>query len=72
MSLDSALGKKLYHARRARGLTQEQVAEAVGITPRWYQKIEKGTGHPGTTVAFRLLALLDVDIREIGGEVGLK
>ena len=72
MSLDSALGKKLYHARKARGLTQEQVAEAVGITPRWYQKIEKGAGRPSTTVAFRLLSLLNVDIREIGEVVGLK
>lgn len=33
----------LREARKAHGMTQQQVADAVGITLRYYQMIEAGT-----------------------------
>ena len=35
----------LQAARKAKGLTQEQMAEALGISPRQYQRIEAGTAN---------------------------
>lgn len=71
MSLNYALGSKLYHARTERGLTQAQVASAADISVRWYQKLEKGTFLPGTVVAFRLLIILGINPNDFRKEVGL-
>lgn len=35
--------KNLKEARKAAGLTQQQVADKVGISVRYYQKIEDGS-----------------------------
>ena len=54
----------VYHARVDKGLTQEQAAEALGISVRWYQCIEKGAGRPSFDLLLRILLLLEVDIRD--------
>lgn len=48
--------------RKALGLTQEDVADAVSISVRWFQLIEKGVRLPSFIVALRLIALLDLDV----------
>ena len=42
MKISQNFGKALYHARIAKGLTQKQAAERIGISTRWYQQLEKG------------------------------
>ncbi len=58
-----AFSSAVYHARVFRGLTQEQLAEALGISVRWFQAIEKGEGKPSFDLLLRMLCLLDLDAR---------
>lgn len=71
MSISSKLSLLLYSARMAHGYTQAEVAEAVSISPRWYQRIESGTRMPGTSVLLRLILFLDIDVEEFREEIEL-
>jgi transcriptional regulator with XRE-family HTH domain len=65
------LGTRLSQARIAKGLTQERLAVAAGITSFTYRKLEKGESNPGTSANPRLKTLvalaevLDVDLAEL-------
>ena len=61
MSLKFAFGHAVYNARTNFGWTQEEVAEAIGISVSWYQKIEKGEYLPSATVMLRLIILLEIN-----------
>ena len=52
MNLKLKFSKAIYHARIELGYTQEEVAEAVSISKRWYQKIESGEKLPGAKQCF--------------------
>lgn len=52
----TAIGAKVAQARHARGVTQEALAEQLGIAPQTIRRIERG--RTGMTVS-RLLALAD-------------
>ena len=55
MSLKKRLSHDIFHARTDdRKLTQQQAADAVFISLREYQKIEKGDILPGTDIFLRL------------------
>lgn len=41
-SLKTVLGSRLRHVRRTRGLTQESLAEELGVSPRYLAGIERG------------------------------
>lgn len=36
------IGSRIQAARRVRGITQEQMAEAVGVTPQYLSDLERG------------------------------
>ena len=61
MSVYKNFTDELYYARKKMGLTQEQVAEAVDISVRWYQYVESGERDPGVRLAIRLIAYLEID-----------
>lgn len=71
MPLKSAFAERIHDARKGFGYTQAQVAEAVSISTRWYQQIERGRFLPETTVMIRLLIVLELDPEEFREEVGL-
>lgn len=71
MALKAAFAAQLSQARRRRGLTQQQVAEVVDISARWYQQLERGAMMPGATTLLRLVIFLEIDVRELREEVGL-
>ena len=72
MSLKSAFSTQILHARSERRLTQAQVAEAVCIFVRWYQKIEKGIALPNSEILLRLILFLQLDVEVFREEVGLR
>lgn len=65
------LGINLLRAREAKGLSQERLAHAAGISAYTYQKYEKGESKPGTPMNPRLVTLLalcqvlEVDISDV-------
>ena len=62
MSLKKRLSHDIFHARTE--LTQQQAADAVFISLREYQKIEKGDILPGTEIFLRLVYFFDLDIKD--------
>lgn len=56
------LSGDLVNARYAKGYTQMYVAEVANLSPREYQRIEKGTISPGAEPFLRLVYLLDLDV----------
>jgi hypothetical protein avisC_04866 len=65
------LGLRLQRARIAKGLSQEALAHAAGISTYTYQKFEKGESRPGTPMNPRLCTLialatvLDMQVEEL-------
>ena len=57
--------KKLQAARKLKDLTQEQVADKVGISRTYYSQIENGERNPATTVIMDISKVLGVDISDI-------
>ena len=63
------LGRGLASLRVRRGLTQADVAQALGITRRYVSEIEAGKPSLYSDRLFRLLALLDVGLFIEGEDV---
>ena len=74
MSLKIAFARELYRARTKSGYSLFQVANAVGISLRWYQYLEKGGHMPSAEVLLQLMILLGIeatDFRETLGMTGM-
>ena len=67
MEMKETFQTVIYSRRKALHLTQEQVAEQCGVTPRHYQNIETGHCRPGLDIALRISAVLDVDLNALRG-----
>lgn len=57
-------------ARNNHGMTQQQVADFLNRSTRWYQKIEAGTSQPNWLDAILLVALFGLDAAAFAEEVG--
>jgi transcriptional regulator with XRE-family HTH domain len=59
--LRNQLGRTIAVHRRGRGLTQEQLAEAVGVSTEWVSQLERGVGLPSLDGLLRLAEALGTD-----------
>src|SRR3954464_12508832 len=59
------LGQRLRHARRARGLTLAQVAEAVGTVPSALSMVENGRREPKLSMLQGLATALDTPLEDL-------
>ena len=59
------LESNLSPLRRTAGLTQAQLAAAVGVTRKTINTVERGHYVPSTVLALRLAAALDTTVEEI-------
>lgn len=59
------LGELLKAARTAKGMTQKQVAEAVGIQLNHYQHFEYSKRVPSTENMIKLIKTLDLNLKDI-------
>lgn len=64
MNFESSFSSKLLQARKEQGLTQQQTAEALHISLRWYQKIEKGESVPSFRLSCNIVKLFDIDLAD--------
>ncbi|GAC42772.1 helix-turn-helix domain-containing protein [Paenibacillus popilliae] len=56
---------KLKQIRETKGMTQQEAANALGVTVRMYQHIEKGTRRPSYEVLCKLENLFGMTHREL-------
>ena len=56
-----SIGSKLAQARKAANLTQEQLAERLGVTRQAVSRWESDAAYPETDKIVRMARLLDVD-----------
>lgn len=59
------LGKRIRELRRASELTQEQLAERVGMSPKYLSNVERGRENVGLDKLFRIARALEVDTFEL-------
>lgn len=64
-TLKEKFGNRLREIRKAKGYTQEQVAEKIGIEPPNISKLEKGAHFPLPENIEKIAKALDIDIREL-------
>lgn len=65
MSLKSHFSHDVFHARTEKcKMTQQQVADALWISVREYQKIEKGERLPGTRIFLRLVFFFELNFED--------
>ena len=70
MATSAKFARKIHHARKRLGYTQQEVAEALGISVRWYQEQEEKGTVPGYLTLKRLLAFLELDPKDFKKELG--
>lgn len=61
MTMKYRFSSQVLHARLARKLTQEQAAEQLDISIRWYKQIEKGEVLPSAELALKIMAEFEID-----------
>ena len=61
----SGLANRLKELRAERGLTQEALAEAVDVTRKTINTVERGRFVPSTVLALKLAAVLGVRVEEV-------
>lgn len=60
------IAKKIKLARKKANLTQEELAEKVGISAKQISRIEIATYSPSLSTFLKLVNILNIDIREFG------
>jgi transcriptional regulator with XRE-family HTH domain len=58
-------GSALRRVRRERGLSQEALAEATGLSANFVGEMERGLKAPGLGVVVRLARALDVSVHDL-------
>ncbi len=68
MSIISKFSQQIYYSRKAMELTQEQAAEALNISTRWYQDIENGKHLPSAELTLKIVAFFGIDGKKLRKE----
>ena len=59
------LGNRIREARDARGLTQAELAERIGVSRKTVNTVENGVFVPSTVVALKLAGALGCAVEEL-------
>ena len=68
-SLDVAIGHRIRERRRAKGISQQALAQAVGVTFQQIQKYERGANRVSASMLSRIAGTLNSPVSEMFGEV---
>jgi putative transcriptional regulator len=63
--LAEGLGNRLRERREAKGLTQAQLADLIGVSRKTVNTVENGVFVPSTIVALKLAAALGCTVEEL-------
>lgn len=61
------LGQKIANVRRVKGLTQHDLAIAVGVTAQAVSKWERGSSCPDISILDEIAGALGISVRELLG-----
>lgn len=59
------LGKKIKEARKARGLTQSEVAEKADTSPNYFAQIERGEVNPSYTLLRSIAKAIKIKLSDL-------
>lgn len=62
MEKDNSIGDKIKQLRKAKGYTQEELAELIGIDNKHLSRIEKGYHSPKYSIMQKLAQVLEFDL----------
>lgn len=62
---DVIVGRNLRIYRGLKGVSQEQLAEAIGVTFQQVQKYEKGTNRISLSMAFKICDFLGIEVEAL-------
>lgn len=62
---DRKLGNKIRRARKAAGITQEQLSETVKITPKYVQYVERAKRNPSLKTLRKIAKALRLKISDL-------
>ena len=65
MSLSYELGKRIKSLRKKAGLTQEELANAINISPHFLSRIENGKEKPSLDTIEKIAETLDVSVYDL-------
>lgn len=65
MQLKELIGQRIRELRRASGMSQEALAEKMGISSKYLSSIERGKENPTLDTFISLAAALGVEFRDI-------
>src|SRR5215831_18011197 len=68
--IDIAVGARIRLLRKVRGLSQQALAEAAGVTFQQIQKYERGANRVSASMLARIAGALDTPVAEMFGEAG--
>jgi len=68
--VDIAVGARIRLLRKVRGLSQQALAEAAGVTFQQIQKYERGANRVSASMLSRIARTLGAPVSEMFGEVG--
>lgn len=66
--VDVAVGERIRALRRRKGVTQADLAEAVGVTFQQIQKYERGANRVSASMLARIARALQTSVSELFGE----
>lgn len=64
-----SIGPKIKEARRARGLTQKELAALIGVSPGAICNYEKSFSSPSEEIILRLMSVLEIDANYLYGDL---
>lgn len=62
---DYRLGRRIQRIRQEKGLTQENLAEKVGVSTTWIGYIETGYKRPNLKMIYKIARALRVNVKDI-------
>lgn len=65
MDVKQTIGARISRLRSGQGLTQEELAERIGINPKYLSSIERGKENPTLQTLIKTSEALDVDFSEM-------
>ena len=60
-----AFGQAIKEARKAKGISRNQLADRLNIAPRYIASIENSGQHPSLQIFYELVTFLDVSIDQL-------